>query len=153
MLFNRSTVVLALAVGVAAAAQVASAGAHSDGCTPGVRQINGAPARVFCGPARSTVHVGGKILRFAPGECAKSGGMFVVNIGTFIVDSHSPLPYFGLLISKPKAGTYSGQTVSFRANGKSRSSSSATVVLKTLHSGTFSANVFGAGHVTGSFTC
>jgi hypothetical protein len=63
------------------------------------------------------------------------------------------LPYFGLLISKPKPGTYTGQTLSYRSGGKSHSSSSTTVVLKTLRSGTFSANVFGVGRVTGAFSC
>jgi hypothetical protein len=156
MLFNRSVlalVVLATVAGLAAVTHVATADARSEACTPGVRQINGSPARVFCGPGRATVRVGTQTLRFSPGECARSGGMFVVNLGTFVADSHSPLPYFGLLISRPKPGTYANQTLSYRSARKSHSSASATVVLKTLHSGTFSANVFGVGHVTGTFTC
>jgi hypothetical protein len=154
--FNRSVIALVLVfsvAGLAAVARVGAADAQSESCTPGVRQINGSSARVFCGPAKATVRLGQQTLRFSPGECAKSGGMFVVNLGTFVADSHSPLPYFGLLISKPKAGTYTGQTLSYRSAGKSRSSSSTTVVLKTLRSGTFSANVFGVGRVTGAFSC
>jgi hypothetical protein len=129
-----------------------TAGARPTGCTPGVKTIGGSQARVFCGPAKATVHVGSKTIRFSGGECTKSGGGYVVNLGTFTTVSGSKLPYFGLLISKPKPGKYARQALSFRSAGKS-SSVFANVVLKSLRGGTFAGNAFGGGHVTGSFSC
>jgi hypothetical protein len=98
------------------------------------------------------VHVGSRTIRFAGGECAKSGGGYVVNLGTFVTSSTSKLPYFGLLIAKPKPGSYARQTLSFRSGGKS-SSAFANVVLKSLQAGTFAGVSFGGNRVTGSFTC
>ena len=138
---------------VAPAAAGTASPARAAGCTPGVRTVDGSPARVFCGPAKATVHVGGKTLAFSGGLCERSGGMYVLNMGTFFAGgSKSPRPYFGLLIAKPKPGTYKGQALSFRSGAVSKSSF-AGVTLKTLHSGTFSGKLVGGGTVTGSFTC
>jgi len=145
-----SALVACVAVAAAAAASSTAAAA---GCTPGVRTVDGSPARVFCGPAKATVHVRGKTIAFTGGLCERSGGMYVLNMGTFFAGgSKSPRPYFGLLIAKPKPGTYKGQGLSFRSGGVSRSSL-ADVTLKTLRSGTFSGKLIGGGTVTGSFTC
>jgi len=142
-----------LLVVVAPAAAGTASPARAAGCTPGVRTVDGSPARVFCGPAKATVHVGGKTLAFSGGLCERSGGMYVLNMGTFFAGgSKSPRPYFGLLIAKPKPGTYKGQALSFRSGGVSKSSF-ADVTLKTLHGGTFSGKLIGGGTVTGSFTC
>jgi hypothetical protein len=79
--------------------------------------------------------------------------MYVLNMGTWLAGaSKSPRPYFGLLIAKPKPGSYTGQALSFRSGGVSRSSL-ASVKLKTLHGGTFSGRLIGGGTVTGSFSC
>jgi hypothetical protein len=97
--------------------------------------------------------MGANTLSFGNGACEKSGGGYVVNIGTFFAGTtKSKRPYFGLLISKPKAGKYTGQVLSFRSNGVSQSVL-ATVTLKSLKGGTFSGKAFGAGLVTGSFSC
>jgi hypothetical protein len=142
-----------LAALVAALAASAPAGARTAGCTPGVRTVDGTPARVFCGPARASVHVGAKTLSFSNGACERSGGGYVVNIGTFFAGtSKSTRPYFGLLIEKPKPGSYARQTLSFRSGGVSRSAF-VSVTLKTLRGGTFSGSVFGGPRVTGTFTC
>jgi hypothetical protein len=144
--------VCALAL-VAAAAAGAASPARTAGCTPGVRTVDGSPARVFCGPAKATVHVGGKTTTFTGGLCERSGGFYVLNMGTFFAGgSKSPRPYFGLLIAKPKPGSYKAQSLSFRSGGVSRSSL-ADVTLKTLHRGTFSGRLIGGGAVTGSFSC
>jgi len=145
-------VACALAIVAPAAAGTASP-ATTAGCTPGVRSVDGAMARVFCGPAKATVHAGGKTLVFSGGLCERSGGFYVLNMGTFFAGgSKSPRPYLGLLIAKPKPGTYKSQTLSFRAGGVSRSAL-ADVTLKTLHSGTFTGRAIGGGRVTGSFSC
>ena len=142
----------AAAIAVAAAA-APSAAARTAACAPGVRTVDGSPARVFCGPAKATVHAGGKTIAFTGGLCERSGGMYVLNIGTFFAGgSKSPRPYFGLLIAKPKPGSYKSQSLSFRSGGVSRSSL-ADVTLKTLHSGTFSGRLIGGGQVAGSFSC
>ena len=153
---SKPFLIAAIAMGAVALsflAFVGGASAAGAACTPGVRTVDGSPARVFCGPAKATVHVGATTLTFKNGVCEKSGGGYVVNIGTFFAGTTtSKKPYFGLLISKPKAGKYTGQVLSFRSNGVSRSAL-ATVTLKSLKSGTFSGKAFGAGLVTGSFTC
>jgi len=138
---------------VAPAAAGAASAAGTAGCTPGVRTVDGSPARVFCGPAKASVHLGGKTMTFTGGVCERSGGFYVLNMGTFFAGgSKSPRPYFGLLIAKPKPGSYRGQSLSFRSGGVSRSSL-ADVTLKTLHGGTFSGRLIGGGTVTGSFSC
>jgi len=152
--FNCVVVAAVAAAAIAAIAATApTAAARTAGCTPGVRTVDGSPARVFCGPAKATVHVGGKTILFSGGLCERSGGMYVLNIGTFFAGgSKSPRPYFGVLIAKPKPGSYKGQALSFRAGGASKSSL-ADVTLKTMHSGTFSGRLIGGGAVTGSFSC
>ena len=142
-----------IACAALAPAAAMSSPTAATGCTPGVRTVDGSPARVFCGPAKATVHAGGKTLTFTGGLCERSGGFYVLNMGTFFAGgSKSPRPYFGLLFAKPKPGKYKGQGLSFRSGGVSRSSL-ADVTLKTLHSGTFSGKLIGGGTVTGSFTC
>ena len=155
--FSSRSIVVACLVCTLAIVLPAAAGASSParaaGCTPGVRSVDGAMARVFCGPAKATVRAGGRTIAFTGGLCERSGGMYVLNMGTFFAGgSKSPRPYFGLLIAKPKPGSYKGQALSFRSGGVSRSSL-ADVTLKTLHSGTFSGKLIGGGRVTGSFSC
>ena len=145
------TAVCALVASAAVAGSARAAPAAT--CTPGVHTVDGKPARVFCGPAKATVRIGGKTLAFAGGLCEKSGGGYVVNLGTFFAGSPtSKRPYFGLFVERAKAGTYTRQALSFRINGVSRSAL-ATVTLKSLRGGTFSGDLIGGGRVTGSFTC
>jgi hypothetical protein len=146
-------ILTALAVfALAGSALASAAGATSTTtCNPGVRMIDGAMARVFCGPAKATVHAGGKTLVFAGGLCEKSGGGYAVNLGTFTLKSTSKRAYFGLLIDKPKPGKYTRQSLSYRLNGVRRSVF-ANVTLKTLKGGTFS-GANSNGPVTGSFSC
>jgi hypothetical protein len=152
--FSSKAVLLACAVfALAVIAPAAASPARADGCAPGVRSVDGEMARVFCGPAKATVHLAGKTVTFTGGLCERSGGFYVLNMGTFFAGgSKSPRPYFGLLITKPKPGSYKGQSLSFRSGGVSRSSL-ADVRLKTLHGGTFSGRLIGGGTVTGSFSC
>jgi hypothetical protein len=153
---GRHLTLVGLLVGLVGALAVSSpAGARTEACVPGVRTIDGVSARVFCGPAKATVHVGAKTLSFSNGACDKSSFGYSVNIGTFLAGtSKSPRPYFGLAVEKSKPGTYARQTVSFRSGGVSRSALVTVTLKTTLRSGTFSGSViFGGPHVTGTFSC
>jgi uncharacterized protein (DUF2141 family) len=151
---RRLALLAALAALLGALAASSSAAGQTAGCVPGVRTIDGVNARVFCGTAKATVHVGAKTLSFANGACDTSSFGYSVNIGTFFAGtSKSTRPYFGLAVEKAKPGTYARQTVSFRSGGVSRSAF-VTVTLKTLRSGTFSGSViFGGPRVSGTFSC
>jgi hypothetical protein len=151
------TKTLAIVAAAVAAASILgtvdSGNAAGAGCKPGVTTVDGSPARVFCGPARASVRVAGKALSFTNGLCEQSGGGFVVNIGTFFPSSDtSKRPYFGLLVTTPRPGSYTRQQLSFRADGVGRAAF-VTVKLRSLRAGTFSGAVLGGGRVTGSFTC
>ena len=144
-----ATVVFALAASPGLAAQAA--------CVPGTKTIGGAPARVFCGPAKATVKAAGKTHTFANGECLKGSGL-TVNIGTLSFAAKSKLSYFGLSLPTAKAGTYLGKkvTLSFNAGGQrqSLSTSAAKVVVKSgLRGGSFSGKDFSGRAVTGTFSC
>ena len=145
-------VVAILATTAALAFAVGSGAAGSATCQPGVRMVDGSPARVFCGPATATVHSGAKTFSFGNGKCEESRGGYVVNLGTFFASSsHSKRPYFGLLISKPKPGTYKRQQLAYRFNGVTHAIF-ASVTLKSLRAGTFFGDE-GGRHIKGSFAC
>jgi hypothetical protein len=151
-------VVLVLGAAWAVAASAAPAHPSKAACTPGAKTIGGAPARVFCGPAKATARLGGTAYRFANGACQKAPG-FTVNLGTLSFAASSPVAYLGISLPQAKAGTYAGRqvTVSF-STGKRRVSlrtdSAARVVLHAgLHSGTFSGADLSGKKVTGSFSC
>jgi hypothetical protein len=74
-----------------------SAGVGGD-CVIGgtVTEINGKPARVFCGPATATVTVGGADLDFKDGACEFLGSDLTVNLGTTVIGETTGPDYFGL---------------------------------------------------------
>jgi hypothetical protein len=160
---NRPSSRLAIAVGTALAACVAgvslaAAAPSATACTAGVSKIGGFTARTFCGPARATVHVGGKTLSFSGGQCAISMGYWTVNIGTIeLGQPHKTRSYFGIALIKPSHadGSYPGVSFAFNVPGKSYSVSNATLILRNGgKSASFSGAVTtGGGRVTGSVTC
>src|SRR5215207_9575749 len=114
-----------------AAASAAPQPRSVSACTPGVKTIGGASARVFCGPAKATVQVGGTTYRFANGTCQKAPG-FTVNIGTLSFGS-SQLSYFGLSLPRASAGSYTGKQVAVSFNvGARRFSLSPSVGTKVV---------------------
>jgi hypothetical protein len=142
---------------LAAAVSSAAPSGGGSGCTPGVRTIGGAQARVFCGPAKATARIAGKTLRFVNGSCERRPG-FTLNIGTIAGGSASSRPYFGLDVLGNHAGTYrnGAATVSFHTakHRFSVSPSTSTVVLAPgLDSGTFSGVDLLGRSVRGTFTC
>jgi len=61
-----------------------------------VTEINGKPARVFCGPATAVVTFGGSDLAFKDGACEFLGDTLTVNLGTTIPGETTGPDYFGL---------------------------------------------------------
>ena len=145
-----------VAAGHAVARAAAPFSSSRAACTPAVKTIGGAPARVFCGPAKATAKIGSTAYRFAGGACQRAPG-FTVNVGTLSFASSARVSYFGISLPKAKAGTYTGTQVTLSFNvGKQRHSlvSSARVVLGPgLHSGSFAGEDLLGRPITGSFTC
>lgn len=149
---SKRTAIVALA---AAATSILAAGtgtAATAGCKAGVTSVDGSPARVFCGPAKATVQTRGKTLSSRQGACDAAGGGLVVNIGTFVAGGTSKRPYFGLLVTSARPGTYARQQLSYRS-GAVHDAAFVTVKLKGSRGGTFAGTALGGGRVTGSFSC
>src|SRR5260221_8729528 len=140
-----------LAVLAAALAWTAQAPARP-ACTAGVRTTSGVTYRTFCGPARATLHLGGKTYSFTQGECERTGSSFTINIGTITLPPGSPkYRYFGIAVFKGKDGTYTEQAVALQFPGGKRTSLfHAKIVLKASRSqGTFAGATL-ADHTPGS---
>jgi len=161
-----------MAGGLAVSAGAGHAQTARAACTPGVRTVAGHNARVFCGPARATVRVGTKTLRFSGGECTRGAKWFNLNIGTVVLAARTqPLPYFAVAVGQylganpgspaaTKDGTYPKGLVVTRAPGvvADLNGYATTNVKVTLSrhrtAGTFSGTTqFGGVHVSGSFSC
>ncbi len=138
-------------------------------CTPGVISYGGAQARVFCGPAKATVHVGGKTLTFKSGNCERTSKYVTVNIGIVVLgQTNKPKPdYFGLDVgqtpgstSKPAAadGQYKGGVLAIDSGGKSYTVRGDTLKITLAGGrtkGTLSGTLLfgGSGPLTGTFSC
>jgi hypothetical protein len=159
----------ALGAGLAASAGAAPARVS---CTPGQSTIDGHSAMTFCGPAKATVHVGGKTYAFSGGSCTKTGKYVNVNIGTVVLGAaKQKQPYFSVLIgaypganpgtpAAPKDGTYGGGLVVVRIKGKAWDlngfDKDVKVTLKKKRTtGTFTGSTHFVPRikVTGSFSC
>lgn len=135
-------------------------------CRAGVRQVNGVLSRVFCGPAKAAVKLGGKTLTYAGGACERTPAYFDVNIGIATLgQTTKPKPdYFGVLVGRApgssgppaaKDGTYRrGVTVAAVSGGKGVAFVNAAVTLKGNRTrGTFTARTITGASVSGSFSC
>src|SRR5690348_6075890 len=130
-------------------------------CTPGMTNLHGQPARVFCGPAQATALVAGRRYRFAGGLCATAFGAFSVNIGTKVIGHpRSAPPYFGLLVESLRPGAHSGvdvlvgfsrgeSGVTLAAPGGTARTDTRVVLAPDLRSGTFAGEDLEGRHVTG----
>src|SRR5262249_13386662 len=102
--------VLAAACGVVLAATAATGSARSDAatsCRGGMTTFAGVSARVFCGPARATVHDGSTTFTIKGGNCERTAQSLAVNIGEVVLGVlGKPKPdYFGLAIGTSAVGT------------------------------------------------
>ena len=145
-----TTAAAALSVTAAATGSPQSAAA----CVAGVKKINGATARTFCGPAKARVQVNGKTITYKGGECSKSAFGWSINIGTVVIGTAPKKPdYFGIA-ARPKAGSQRDGAATLVHLGKGLSALGTTTLKPGLKSGTFTGKVFGEPtRVTASFTC
>jgi hypothetical protein len=165
-----ATALAALAASVVAAAGAGAAPVASErgACTPGLIPFGSVQARVFCGPAKAVVHVGGRTYRFRNGICERASDHVAVDIGTVVI-GHTTRPkpaYFGLDVgrilgnsARPAAtdGRYPVVALAIDANGKGIlvDVTKTTVVLS--HGRTKGAitgmTLFPAKPISASFTC
>ena len=152
---------LALAASVGAAERRAS-------CTPGIVEFGGVTARVFCGPAKATLKVGSKTLRFSGGVCERRKAYLAVNIGTVVLGQTTKRKpdYFGLDVGaypgagkKPatRDGTYRGGVIAADFGGKAylvRGDTARITLTAGRTRGSFKSTLmFGGGAVSGTFSC
>lgn len=138
-------------------------------CTPKRTTVNGHPATVECGPAKATVHYGGKTFTFSAGTCKRTNApfpavAFSLYIGTKVTVGASPHLFFAFGDIR-RDGTYTpaNLNVGFQEKGVAYSlRDGKTTVSAHLRKGAFRGNtvVFGKGKLGakgkpmwGSFTC
>ena len=160
---------LVLCAAALSAAAFAPSASSTTSCSAGVIPFGGVQARVFCGPAKATVHVGGKTLSFSNGNCEATPKYVSVNIGTVVLGQTTKKKpdYFGLDVGQipgstakpsPKDGTYTGGAVAIVSGGKSYAVRGDTVKITLTGNrskGTLTGSLIfgGSGAVTASFSC
>jgi hypothetical protein len=152
----RSLPLTALVAILATLAWTAASSARAE-CTAGVRTSGGVSYRTFCGPARATLHLGGKTYRYSGGECERTGTSFAINLGTITLPPGKPkYRYFGIAVFTGKDGTYKEQAVALQfPGGKHTSLFHAKIVLKGGRTqGTFAGKTLSGGIPgSGTFHC
>jgi len=156
--------IVAVVAGVALAAASGEAAASS--CTPGVKNVSGGIERVFCGPAKVSVKLGGRTVALSQGSCVSGSAYLTVNIGVFssLTSSKSRPNYFGLDVGRVpgsttppagKDGTYrSGVVMVLVFDGTGYSLLSATATLSHNRTqGTVTGTTLTKQTVTASFHC
>ena len=162
----RYVAVMMVLVAVATGAAVsAPAKALRASCTPGVHPFGDVSARTFCGPAKATLVVGGRTIRFQGGSCQRGPAYLSLNIGTVVLgQTTKPRPdYFGLNVGKVPLfggtpathdGTFPAEALAIRHANKSYSMLQATVTLAGGRSrGTYRGRILGGGTGHGTFSC
>ena len=124
-------------------------------CTPAIKTIGGAPARVFCGPAQATVHVGSRTYRLHGGTCIRVASGFTLNIGTLSFAAKTPPPYLGISLTSSKPGRHDRPTVALNANGKrvSLRTTSTVTLAAGAAKGSFSGRDLSGAAIRGTFSC
>jgi hypothetical protein len=163
---KRYVLVTVVVVAAALSTAVAGEGRAAATCTPGVHPFGSVTARTFCGPAKATLVVGSKTIRFSGGTCERGAAYVAVNVGTVVLGTTTKEKpdYFGLVVGKTPVsggtparsdGTYTPQALTANHAGRGYAILSATVQLKGNRTrGTFSGTSYGSsGRVTGSFNC
>lgn len=161
---RRPAVVAVFAVlGVVAVAS-ASAAQGRAACTPGVHPFGDVQARTFCGPAKATLVVGGRTIRFSGGGCERGPAYVSLNIGTVALGTTTKArEYFGLLVGKAPIvggtpathdGTFPTQALAAHhgTNGYAILQGKVTLAGGRTR-GTFTGKALGGGTVHGSFRC
>ena len=159
---------LGLAALTATAAPASLAGPARSACMPGLTSFGGTQARVFCGPAKATVKIGGKTLSFKGGSCERTSKYLAINVGTVVLGTTTKKKpdYFGLDVgaipgstAKPagRDGTYTGGVIAIDFGGKPyllRGDTAKITLSGGRTKGTFgAAGLLGSGGGTGTFSC
>lgn len=159
-----------VAAAAAALLLAAASGARPErsACTSGVVKFGGVTARVFCGPAKATLRVGGKTISFAGGSCERTSRYVALNVGTVVLGQTTKRKpdYFGLTVgaypsasAKPAGhdGAYTGGVVAAEKGGKPylvRGDTARITLAGGRTRGTFKSTLlFGGGAVSGTFSC
>src|SRR5215216_3015333 len=110
--------VAALAATLTLAASAFAAPQNATACVAGVKKINGAPARTFCGPAKAIVRINGQAVSYKGGQCSKGVAGFTINIGTVVLGNLKQKPeYLGITV-KATAGRHTDGAVAVNHRGK-----------------------------------
>lgn len=155
---RRSAAILLIGAIASAAWTGTSAGKPSAGaaCQPGVREIAGVRVRVYCGPARATLAIGGRPIAVRNGSCTRNEKLLVVNVGTIALYRPSPrFTFFGLSILARRDGTYRKGALRYQYKGTDTQVFPVTVTLRDKRRrGTFFGRLPRNGpRVAGSFSC
>jgi hypothetical protein len=142
---------------VLAALALAGPTAARPACTPGTQSSGGVNYRTFCGPAKATLHIGGKTYTFTGGSCDNTSSAFTINIGTITLPPGKPkYRYFGITVFTGHDGTFQNQAVSWQfPNGAHNSLFHAKIVLQGgRKKGTFSGKTLADQKPgSGTFSC
>ena len=109
--------------------------------------------RVFCGPARGVLVVGGRTYRFRSGWCFRSKDFSNVNIGTYTVGL-PPITRYLRIVGPSRDGTTRRGAVSWQLPGAADGISRARLTLAAKGTkGSFSGRTYSGKPASGSFTC
>jgi len=127
-----------------------------------MQRSRGEFVRVYCGPAKATVHLGGTTMTLTSGRCA-SPNYFHLDLGTLTVSGPAQFTYLGLAANAYDDGTYrTGQyggavivRIAFQYGGNDQPTYKDTLTLRGgLTRGSFSGFLSRTHErFTGTFTC
>jgi len=138
---------------VAGAAAIGSAGANATGCSPGGKVQDGRYVQVFCGPARATIVLGSRTIRFKPGECRRTKDFTTVTLGTYTV-GNPPIARYLRIVGPRRDGTTRTGAVTWQLPGASDGITRARLTLAQEGTrGSFAGRSQSGLSARGSFTC
>ena len=149
-----ATSVGSVAPGASVAVTRAPDATTAPACVAGAVEIDGVPARTFCGPATANLTLGEKTYNLTGGECQDLAGMFTVRIGTFMFKTATSPGYLEIIVDE----RYPGAAIKFVVEGTGYASDrDATVVTldpDTRPGGTFEGLTYDSGiKFSGTFNC
>ena len=147
---------LRVAVGVAVLAAAATAGRVNAGalkCTAGGGVQDGRYVQVFCGPARASLKLGSRTIRFRPGECRRTKDFTTITLGTYTVGD-PPIAKYIRIVGPRRDGTTRAGAVTWQLPGASDGIQRAKLTLAGKATrGSFAGRSESGISAQGSFTC
>jgi hypothetical protein len=136
----------------------------SNGCVPGIKEINGVRTQNFCGDATATASVSGETWTWKNGKCVQGDGSWFINIGAVVIDTGDKAQevmkqtnYLGISVTDAKIhdGEYPNLSFTGRYQGKAFIITRGTVTLADNGTkGTFNgSDQIHNLSVEGSFSC